>query len=1395
MRVLFLLLLLCASESLCQKDCTGVECPLLNNCIEEVLENGACCATCLQTGCTCEGYQYYDCINAGFRSGRVPEGESYFVDFGSTECSCPQGGGRISCHFIPCPELPANCIEVLEPADGCIQCERIGCVYEGQKYEAGHSFRMDQACQVCHCPNNGGNLMCSLIPDCDPRQVHKPMLATTTGESTPWRHQNKIQNLFNHQGSRNPFSKPFPQSFHDSLSPFKPTPSNMDEEDEEEEEEDYDYPTIDSSKQPRHDLASPAESYITSVSDLENSPSHQARGTKQELKERFGVHEAAILREERTDGAKYSRHKVNSTKDTSEVSEDNIRGPINIPEVSANKEKIPSYRDTTHEEQFSIYRDTTVNESFGPYKDNSNTEVLEESDRDSMRKASEKMYKETTGSNEFDSYEDTTYSEIVTDSPVTVIPPMPQTTEETQMTTTWQTTGGSFSPDQVYHSTPETREFYSTQKEEMNIKEHKISLHNVTESDNNHEKDKMVDKQEEYTFTSSQSISSSDYASSAAPNRPLEDHETKPKIKPELYTNPPVIFSPTSQSLLRVKEEDGQLLNKQSQSLFEVAEEEEEEEKEEREEKDNTLSSITKANERLSALVKVETCCKAGQKWASENQHCNHLPPVIKEDSVCGAVQEQCCAGALRESRCLTGMYAARAGEMCKEDSSPHCGEDTQKECCSCCALGLRLRREGKGCNAHQHLSYPCGHIFLTCCEEDEEGHSTPLLKRKERPIPTTLPKKVADRPLPKQSLSIAESEHTSNAVENLEDVDECERFEGQRCLHICINTLGSYKCECHPGYALMQDGHTCALENTEEDNRLTEEDNVFTLATPPQETTQISSVQNPCAGNGPCSQQCSAVEGRVRCSCFPGFSLKSDGRTCEDVDECSRASHTCSPKEVCVNMEGSYKCVLLNDRCDVGFIHNQNRECVDVNECVTNTHTCQPNERCVNTVGAFMCERQISCSSGYQLRNGVCEDIDECAVRSHDCDSGFQCQNTPGSFRCSPKQQHCLTGFSQDPHGNCIDIDECRVVREPCMAGFNCINTAGSYTCQRKIILCSRGYHSSPDGSRCIDVDECATGTHRCSEGQICHNIPGSYRCDCQTGYQYDAIRRLCIDVNECWRYPGRLCSQTCENTVGSYKCSCTTGFSLAFDGKNCEDVNECENNPCSQECANIYGSYQCYCRVGYYLKEDSHTCEDIDECSQSIGNMCAFQCVNIQGSYQCACPRHGYTMSPNGRTCQDIDECATGTHNCSTTQTCYNIQGGFRCLSFTCPENYRKVSDTRCERVSCFGSQCQNMPVRITYYQLSFQTNIIIPAQIFRIGPSPAYSGDSIIISIPRGNEEGYFSTRRLNSFTGAVYLQRQLHGPRDFLIDVEMKLMRQGTVTTYLTRIYIFITAHSM
>uniref|UniRef100_A0A7N5ZS78 Fibulin 2 n=1 Tax=Anabas testudineus TaxID=64144 RepID=A0A7N5ZS78_ANATE len=972
-------MILCMDVCLSQKDCTGVDCPVLQNCSETVLKMGACCPTCIQKGCTCEGYQYYDCVQAGFQQGKVPEGESYFVDFGSTECSCPQGGGKISCHFIPCPEISPNCIEILQPADGCQQCRRIGCTHGNKKYEAGHSFQMDR-CQVCHCPIKGGRLMCSPIPGCDLNQVDRPMRVKT---------------------------------------------ENSD-------------PTRD-------------------IIGRQNSPV----------------------------------------------------------------------------EPFS-----------------------------------------------------------------------------------------------------------------------KLTLGNTL----------------------------------------------------PLYKQDPPIFV----------------------TLYKSGA--------------GCLCFII-----VSAKELVKTCCETGEKWASANGQCNSMEPPIKDrHSICWTAQQQCCLGSLRERRCLAGINAARAESMCGDGDK--CGINSHKECCDCCSLGLQFRSEAHHCEAPQYLGFQCRHVFLTCCRGEE-----PALN------PTPPPEKVSDSLYPKEAFSIGDEQDRENAVE-VEDMDECLIYEGNICHHRCVNTPGSYRCECFPGYVLQEDAFTCAQGTVK--------------ATAHALSHGANRYFQRCQDTGKqLSQHCTPVGGRPQCSCSPGFSLGNDERSCEG------------------------KQLKPTDKTENIFLHHTRAACGKfyVNECLS-ARACQLNERCVNTAGSYSCQRMITCPPGYQIRNNVCNDINECLERSHNCELGFDCVNTEGSFRCNPKPR-CSDGFTQDAQGNCKDIDECSTLAQPCSPGFNCINTAGSYMCQRKM-MCSRGYHASPNGSSCIDVDECQSSLHRCGQGQLCRNLPGSYRCECQTGYQYDSFRRMCVDVNECWRYPGRLCAQTCENTPGSYKCSCTSGFRLSGDGKNCEDVNECLASPCSQECANIYGSYQCYCRQGYYLREDGHTCEDINECSQSTGHLCTYKCVNVPGSYQCACPEHGYTMSPNGRSCRDIDECETGAHNCSLAETCYNLQGGYRCLSLDCPPNYRKVSNTRCERISCPNYlECQNSPLRITYYYLSFQSNIIIPAQIFRIGPSPAYSGDNVIVSITEGNEENYFSIRKLNAYTGALYLLRQVEGPRDFLINVEMKLWRQGMFTTFHARIYVFITANSL
>ncbi|KAM9856236.1 fibulin-2-like isoform 2-T2 [Aulostomus maculatus] len=1138
-------MVLCMDFCLSQKDCTGVDCPVLENCIETVVEKDACCPTCTQRGCTCEGYQHYDCVEAGFHKGKVPERESYFVDYGSTECSCPQGGGKIICHFIPCPEIPPNCIDILQPADGCQECERIGCAHGDKKYEAGHSFQLDQ-CQVCHCPNEGGRLMCSPIPGCD---LRKTTLVTTTVINNP------LRSISSHDDSQQTSPEPFSKlALGNTLPLYKQDPPSSGT-------EDYDYTQAEQTSSTIQNLAHTLESTtVPLVPSESNSTSYSSHDDRRLM-----------------DSQKSS--------DPDRSSKDEVTHNIDPTTTGAQRELSTMLTTTTTQ------KGTTA--TYRPQQEMGERSIRHNSER--------KRVVQHTGKNP---------------------------------------------------SHKGRRHFGHHQHSQgSHIGNHDIS-----------------------------------HSGSHVVNEKVEHRQRL--SKEEQGSHPSIQVNTTSRAPVQRKE-DGEQPKRQLQTLY------------------NYQSQDVGGVSDVSVKELVETCCDTGQKWASANGHCNNIESSTKDrNSICWTAQQQCCSASLRESQCLAGIKAAREGKMCEEDANDKCGIDSYKECCNCCSLGLEFQRDGHSCTAHQHLGFHCRHMFLTCCEGEgaKTGNPDGWHTVRERPAldSTSPPKKVSDSLYPREAFSIGHERHGENAVEGpveVEDMDECLIYEGNICHHRCINTPGSFRCECFTGYVLQEDSFTCLQETVDEENRLKENDRVeptSSLTLP----TQPSIPLNPCEGNHPCEQQCTPEGGRPQCSCFQGFSLMADGQSCEDINEC------------------------------------------------LSVRACQLNERCRNTAGSFICQKVIACPPGYQINNNICEDIDEC-------------------------------------HG----------VVQPCSSGFNCINTVGSYTCQRKII-CSRGYHASPDGTGCIDVDECQSSLHRCGEGQLCHNLPGSYRCECQTGYQYDSFRRMCVDINECWRYQGRLCAQTCENTPGSYECSCTTGFRLTSDGNNCEDVNECLASLCSQECANIYGSYQCYCRQGYYLREDGHTCEDIDECSQSIGHLCTYKCVNVPGSYQCACPEYGYTMSPNGRSCRDIDECTTGAHNCSLAETCYNIQGSYRCLSLSCPPNYRKVSDTRCERISCPNYlECQNSPLRITYYYLSFQSNIVIPAQIFRIGPSPAYSGDNVIVSITEGNEENYFSTRKLNAYTGAVYLHRQVDGPRDFLINVEMKLWRQGTFTTFQAKIYVFITANSL
>ncbi|RXN06313.1 hemicentin-1 [Labeo rohita] len=251
-----------------------------------------------------------------------------------------------------------------------------------------------------------------------------------------------------------------------------------------------------------------------------------------------------------------------------------------------------------------------------------------------------------------------------------------------------------------------------------------------------------------------------------------------------------------------------------------------------------------------------------------------------------------------------------------------------------------------------------------------------------------------------------------------------------------------------------------------------------------------IAKDENECAEGNPCSHACHNAIGTYYCSCPRGLTISADGRTCQDIDECSLGGHMCHDGQDCENTIGSYRCVM---RCGRGFRRTADGlSCSDVNECQESSPC---HQHCLNTIGSFRC----ACEPGYQLRNRRCIDINECKQRV--CRSDQQCKNTRGGYTCIDL---CPTGMTKGGNGTCIDIDECH------------------------------------------------DGTHQCRYNQICENTRGSYHCTCPRGYRSQGVGRPCLDINECELVPVP-CAYQCVNSPGSYKCLCPPGLQLLGDGKSC--------------------------------------------------------------------------------------------------------------------------------------------------------------------------------------------------------------------------------------------------
>ncbi|XP_061467719.1 latent-transforming growth factor beta-binding protein 2 isoform X4 [Rhineura floridana] len=492
------------------------------------------------------------------------------------------------------------------------------------------------------------------------------------------------------------------------------------------------------------------------------------------------------------------------------------------------------------------------------------------------------------------------------------------------------------------------------------------------------------------------------------------------------------------------------------------------------------------------------------------------------------------------------------------------------------------------------------------------------------------------------------------------EDINECED-PNTHCLGgECLNTPGSYRCHCRPGFELCN-GTIC-------------ED------------------LNECLDSGICSPngECLNSHGSYFCICPLGFSNAGGGVSCQDVDECADQSRCLRGQ--CLNTEGSYSCL-----CQTGFRHSQETDdCIDLDECEEYGDAVCGAWQCQNTLGSYHCI--MGCLPGFHHTSfGECIDIDECANETLCGPHGF-CANTDGSFHCL-----CDRGYENSPSGHdCIDVNECEMMVAVCGTAL-CENVDGAFLClcpsdheeydtaagvcrpragmgepgtlvslhpgtsQRKecyyhisdIPLCDSVLANSTTKEECCCTEGAAWGdnceTHPCP-------VIGSvdYIEICPSGKGYILVEGTLIfgqpsytDADECEMFGPEVCRNGhCVNTVPGYTCFCHAGYFYDSSKLECVDLDECENEEvCTNgKCLNTAGSYHCFCSLPLVLDATRNRCvnisnsaDDVDEhdihldiCWQRVSNyICSEPLLGQRTTYTECCCRYGDAWSQDCAFC----------------------------------------------------------------------------------------------------------------------------------------------------------------
>ncbi|CAH1106288.1 unnamed protein product [Psylliodes chrysocephalus] len=408
-------------------------------------------------------------------------------------------------------------------------------------------------------------------------------------------------------------------------------------------------------------------------------------------------------------------------------------------------------------------------------------------------------------------------------------------------------------------------------------------------------------------------------------------------------------------------------------------------------------------------------------------------------------------------------------------------------------------------------------------------------------------------------------------------DTNECDReggLDGHHCHQntICVNTPGSYLCQCLPGYRRI-DRFNCA------------------------ELDECSTGEHNCDVNA----ECINTQGSYHCVCKEGYT--GDGYTCQPV-----CKHKCINGGVCTSPG---KC-----SCPQGYTGHSCE--LDLDECATDTHRCTNASICVNMIGWYYCKCKNGYKNPYKDNNLglICEDINECNSSLHSCHPSAQCKNTDGGYKCEcpPERPTCKLSCKFE-EGELPNGWRGLLTNHLCQ---ECECNKGVLTCEQ--LKCNCSLPNMSDNNCCPECNP----RHSCRHQELRHVIFNHgdhwsfqcHTCECYKG-EIDCMPMICPPLfcdnpvknpeDCCGHCEGDPCSLTTGNSSATGQ-SCTYRGRTIQSGSQFIDPND-RCTTCNCKDGTLCCNYNIHCGgyqrpVGYggvVASKNVHSTSDSDNVKQS--------------------------------------------------------------------------------------------------------------------------------------------------------------------------------------------------